>query len=113
MLRCFFYLPLGYPTPTLGDYRGDSITHPSLITVCQFSTRRSPGASWRSWVQFLSQGLNSLAIAVSIFQIIIVYYFLIMILRVFFQFMLTAIRILTYYYPYFHRNFHSQYYYFY
>ena len=42
---------LAAPRPTLDHYRGDSLTHPMLITLrFPFSTRGSLGASQRGWV---------------------------------------------------------------
>ena len=55
--HAFFICNLAAPWPALGHYRGDSHTHPMLITAfCQFVTKRSPEASYPGWVPKPSRG---------------------------------------------------------
>ena len=50
MKVCFFNCYLAAPRPTLGHYRGDSLTHLMLINAFLHLTQGSPGASWWDWV---------------------------------------------------------------
>ena len=79
----YYYLLFGCPTANLGHYRGDSFTHPTLITpFVKFlpEGHREPRGEVGSLspaehlvgfepdtFQFLSRGLNSLAITASLY----------------------------------------------